>query len=165
MMIFGNNISTLPEYTVKERYLKLNGTGIFFEEYSGEIQSSEISHFLDTLITKNIPNIYNIIKEYNDSELLTFYDNNSKNLINMLGIDNKEDFLNFANKLQKCNIDFNSWESLQIMEETFSDESDIEGYSYVEYIVTYKNEKNVKFCLYVQKKDFSNKMYIVDIVN
>lgn len=150
-------------------YLRFGGLGVFFSsEYTGEYKTSDVSTYLDKLITKRIPKIYDMIEGYNEETLELFFEQNAKNLENMTGINNKEEFVKFAKLLQNANINFRQWDVVDALRETFKNESDKEGYAYIELMITYTNKKMVSktmnIGLYVAQFSDMNPPYIVKTV-
>ena len=155
----------LDEYDTKtDGILNLSGFGVFFDHYTGDLRSSEIAKGLKNITINKIPRIYNSIKDYNEAELVKFYEKNSNSIKNMVGIDNKDDFVKFAQGLQKAQVNYNSWDRLDILEDTFVDESDKDGYAYAEYEVAYINGTIIKFSAYINKSSTADVVYIINIV-
>ena len=150
--------------TKKDGILNLSGFGTFFDHYTGELKSSEIATGLKEITISKIPRIHKIIKGYNKEELETFFDNNGKSLKNMVGIDNKEDFVQFAQGLQKVKVDFNKWDRLDIITDTFVDVSTKEGYAYAEYEVKYQNDEKIKFSVYISRTATADVLYMVNVI-
>lgn len=150
--------------TKTDNILNLSGFGTFFDKYTGELKSSEIAKGLKEITINKIPRIYGMIEKYNKSELEKFFNNNSSSIRNMVGIDNQEDFVKFAQGLQNAKVDFNKWDRLDIVTDTFVDESDKDGYAYAEYEVTYINDTVLRFSVYVSKSSTDDVLYIVNVV-
>lgn len=146
-----------------ERHLHMNGTGVFFDKYTGDLKTSEITTVLEKIAVNYIPRVYNYTKDYNENELEVFFDNNAKNLKNMIGITDKEEFVKFAQALQKTGVDFDNWDLFDLLRETFVDESDKDGYSYAKFMITFRDKKKVTFDLYVARTNSAEIPYIVGI--
>ena len=145
--------------------LALSGFGVFFDKFSGDLMSSEILSEVKKMVVKHIPKMYNIIKEYDENELEIFYQNNAKNLKSMFGIQDVDTFKHFAKGLQAQITDLNRYVRLDVIKETFVDESDISGYAYAEFEVTYEDGTVIPFSLYVSKDSKSSVVYMVDILD
>lgn len=144
--------------------LNLSGFGIFFEKYSGELKSSEIASDLDSLTTDYLPNIYNKVKKYKNKKLEEYYNDNKNRIKKDLGIESFSEFSEFINKFKELGIDLNTWYRLDLIEETFKDQSDKSGYSYIEYEVSFKNDDKLRFSLYISKKSNKTPKYIINIL-
>lgn len=155
-------IETIQEEAM-ERHLQMNGTGVFFEKYTGEFKTSEVTTALEKIAVNYIPRVYNYTKDYDEQELEVFFDNNAKNLKNMLGITEKEEFVKFAQGLQDTKVDFNWWDKFDLLRETFVDESDKDGYSYAKFVITTRDGSEVTFDLYVSRTKSAEIPYIVSI--
>lgn len=149
-----------------ENELKFSGFGVFFDNFTGDSKSSEILSSVKTITVKYIPKLYDLIKKYNESELETFYNNNSKNIKTMFGIQNLDDFKKFAMSLQNklTNDNVRKFIRVDVNEDTFKDESDIPGYAYVEYSVTYEDNTVVNFLLYVARDKNNEVPNMVNVV-
>lgn len=147
-----------------DRYLQLSGFGVFFDKYKGELSSSDISSKLENITTKEIPELYDTVKEYDDDELKNYYNNNINNMKLLFGKSNYSEFLSFIELIKAQNIDLKTWERLDILKETFLSKCDKEGYSYVEYDVTYSNSGKIRFSLYISKSENQLPVCIIDIV-
>ena len=148
----------------KDGILNLSGFGVFFEKFTGELKSSEVAYKLEEIATKKIPRTYEYIKDYNDQELSTFYENNQKSIYNMYGIDNLDDFVKFANELQKVKKDnINDCYRLDLNVDTFLDESDKDGYASVEFKMSYINDSEINFIVYVAKSSNITPQYIIKV--
>lgn len=154
------------EDTKNDGILNLSGFGVFFDNYTGELMSSEIATGLKEITINKIPRIYKMIKDYNDSDLKIFYNNNKNSIQKMIGIDNEDDFVHFANGLKNSNVkNFGSWDRLDILTDTFKNDSDKNGYSYAEYEVTYKDNSIIRFSAYISKTSSNDVLYIINTVN
>lgn len=149
--------------TKNDGILNLSGFGTFFDYYTGDLMASEIATGLKEITINKIPRIYKAIKDYNKSELETFYNNNSNSIKNMVGIDNQEDFIKFALGLQEANVEFGKWDRLDIVTDSFKDESDKPGYAYSEYEVTYRNDNIIRFTGYIAKSSTTDVRYIINV--
>lgn len=149
---------------LKEKKLNLSGFGIFFDEYSGVQKASEVAKKLEEMTTTFIPEVYDIIKYYNDAKIEEYYQNNVDNVRIMFGIDNSKSFKKFAKGLQNAKVDFNEWERLDILQETFLNDSEKVGYAYTEYEVTYKNSTTIKFSLYINRLATEDIEYIINVL-
>lgn len=142
---------------------------------------TDVVHYLNRFTTRYISKIYDIIANYDVTTLGLFFNKNTNSIKNMLGISDKDEFIEFAQGLQRnykilqeINLSYKNWDYLDAAKNTFSEECDKEGYSYIEFIVTYTREKNgkdgidnsrtVKFGLYVSKLKSNNPQYIVKVI-
>lgn len=145
--------------------LNISGFGIFFEKYSGNLKSSEIAEHLDMITTTYLPEMFNQVKEYDTQQINEYYSNNADDIKDNLGIENVENFTSFLQKLKNLNEDLNSWYRLDLIKDTFTDESDKEDYAYVEYEVSLKNDNKLKFSLYISKSVTTKPTYIIDVID
>lgn len=145
--------------------LNLSGFGVFFEKYSGEFKSSEIASDLKTLTIEYIPNIYNTVKKYKDDKLEEYYNENKNRIKKNIGINDFSEFSLFINSLKESKIDLDTWYRLDLINETFNDDSDKKGYAYIEYEVSFKNDEKLKFSLYISKRKSKTPNYIISVIN
>ena len=144
--------------------LNLSGFGVFFEKYSGNLTTSEVSKKLDEITTTILPQIFETVKNYNENELTTYYNENAGMIKESFGIQSKEDFSKFIEKLKLTNLDLNTWYRLDLLKDTFVDISEKNMYSYVEYEVSFKNEQKIKFSLYISRNSNHEPLYIIDVI-
>lgn len=144
--------------------LLLNGLGIFSEKYSGEFKVTDVMKMLNTLAKEDLPDLYNNIKRYDDSKLEKYYTDNSTDIRKKIGKSDFKEFNEFAIKVQNSQVDFKDWDTLNIDKESFVNFSDKTGYAYVEYMISFKNDKNVRFSFYLAHKKSKNIPFIVDII-
>ena len=147
-----------------DNYLHLSGFGIFFEKAKGEISSTQVSNYLKTSITDYIPSMYDKIQKYNDDKLEEYYNSNKGEIEENLGKESYDDYLEFVKKIRNKNVDLNSWESLNIIKDSFVHDSDKKDYSYVQFDVTYLKGNKIRFSLYILKHGNNLPVYIIDIV-
>lgn len=159
------HVTELKSYTRTDRYLKLNGFGIFFEQYNGYLKTSEISGKLEKIITEKLPILYTQVKEYDRKELENYYNNHSKELESDFGITDVSLFVEFINNVKNTNIDVTTWNELNVLKENFKDSSEKNNYSYVEFDVMYENDNIIKYSLFVKKVQNAEPVYIIDVVN
>lgn len=148
----------------KDGILNLSGFGVFFDKYSGHLKSSEIANKLEEITTKSLPEMYDNIKEYDEINLEKYYSENSISIKGKYGIENFEEFLNFIVAIKETNIDLQTWDRLDILTDTYIDESNKADYAYVEYEVTYSNSKKIKFSLFISRKANVFPTYIIGLV-
>lgn len=144
--------------------LNLSGFGVFFDKYSGHLKSSDIAKKLEEIVTEKLPKTYSIVKDYDDTTLGSYYDKNENQIKINYGIESSEEFKNFISKIKQSNIDINQWYRLDILQDTFVDSSDLRGYSYVEFLVKFKSDQELRFSLYVAKTKNFVPTYLIDIV-
>lgn len=144
--------------------LNLSGFGVFFEKYSGDLKSSEIASDLDTLTTEYLPNMYQKLDKCNNRKIEEYYNDNKNRIKKNLGIVSLSDFSNFINKIKELKINLEDWYRLDLVKETFKDQSDKSGYAYIEYEVSFKNDDKLRFSLYISKKSNKTPKYIINIL-
>lgn len=142
--------------------LNLSGFGIFFEKYSGDFKSSEIASYLEKLTIETIPQIYKDTRRSKDNKIEEYYNENK--IKQKLGIMDASDFLKFINIIKNSKIDLDTWYRLDLVKETFENDSDKKGYAYIEYEVSFKNDDKLRFSLYVSKNKNKKPNYIINIV-
>lgn len=158
------HVTELKPYTRTDRYLKLSGFGIFFEQYNGYLKSSEISGVLEKIITNKLPKIYDDVKNYSENELESYYNENITTLKSDFGINDVTTFINFIEKIKKTNVDINTWNELDVIKESFIENSQKNNYSYAEFNVIYENNSIIKYSIFVKKVHNSEPVYILDVV-
>lgn len=165
LIYFFNKLSNSSQINAKsEGVLNLSGFGVFFDKYSGEFKSSEIAADLEDLTIEYIPKIYNNAKKLKDNKMEEYY-NESKNRIKKeIGINDYSEFSVFINALKETKIDLDTWYRLDIITESFIDDSDKIGYSYFEYEVSFKNDEKIKFSAYVSKRKSKTPNYIIKVI-
>ena len=145
----------------EDNVLNISGFGIFFEKYSGHLKSSEIAKKLDEITTKLLPSMFDEIKDYDDKQLENYYNSNNLVIIKDYGISDFNEFSIFIRSLKEVNVDLSTWYRLDLIKDTFKDNSDKEGYASIEYEVSFKNDQKIKFLLYVAKNASINPTYII----
>ena len=160
-----NEIAQVDMSLSYEDKLTYDGFEIFFSEFTGDLKSSEILKGVKKIITKYLPEMYDIIINYNDEELYTFYDNNGKSLNNMFGIQDADSLINFAKVLKNKETDIRKFLKITVEKDTFQNESNLEGYGYAEFYVTYEDGTLIKFSLYVSKDKRNKPIYIVNAID
>ena len=158
-----NSIADSNMGRTEEGQLLFSGLSVFIEKYNGEIQISDITKELNKIVKSRIPKTYNIIKDYNDSELEIFFQNNQKSLKNMYGIQSSEEFINFAKKLIEQDIEVEKYYKLVALVDTFVADSDKEGYSCIEIELEYEDGSKFPFVFYVTKFTNLEPNYIISI--
>lgn len=149
--------------TRTDRYLKLGGFGIFFEQYDGELTSSEISKKLEQMTTQTLPEVYAKVKDLNEKTRKDYFDNYSSEIESDFGIKEYNEFDNFIHKIEETGIDVEQWESLMVIKESFKNDSDVLDYAYVEYEVSYNNEQKITYSMYLSKVKTKKPNYIINI--
>lgn len=144
--------------------LNLSGFGVFFEKYSGDFKSSEIASNLQTLTIEYIPKMYNTVKKYKEDKLEEYYNENKNRIKKDIGINDFSEFSRFINLLKESKIDLDSWYRLDLIPESFENDSDKPGYAYAEYEVSFKNDDKLKFSLYVSKRKSKTPNYIINLI-
>ena len=144
--------------------LGLSGVGVFFDYYIGEFWASDIGTFLDDIYTNYIPLLYNQLKNADDDRIRNYYDSNDIDIRRLLGHANEEEFMTFIKDLQASGIDFNDWKSVHVLEDTFVNISDREGYAYCEYTFSTINDESLNFSLYVSHEKSKVPNFIITVI-
>ena len=156
LIYYLNKVSKVDHDDIKNNgVLNLSGFGVFFEKYSGDFKSSEVASNLQTLTIEYIPKMYNTVKKYNE---------NKNRIKKNIGINDFSEFSTFIDSLRESKIDLDSWYRLDLIQESFNDESDKPGYAYAEYEVSFKNDEKLKFSLYVSKRKSKTPNYIIKLI-
>lgn len=158
-----NSTIPLDRGRTEKGQLIFNGASVFVEMYNGELKLSEILKELNTIIKNRIPKTYNLIKNYDDNNLEIFFENNKRSLKNMYGVQTSEEFIELAKKLQEQSVDFYKYLKLNINSETFSNDCDKEGYSYVEAELEYEDGTILPMIIYIARFLDTEPNYIVKI--
>ena len=151
--------------TTEDDVLNLSGFGVFFDKYSGEYKSSEIASHLEGVFTEFIPKMFDEIKNYGPEELKKYYNTNSYDIKKELGQLDYTEFSSFVKKIQEKNIDLKKWDRLDILKDSFLDQSDKKGYAYSEFNVVYKDESVIHFSIYVSQKKSSYNEFIIKVID
>lgn len=144
--------------------LLLNGFGVFSEKYSGKLKTSQISEYFQKNIKEDLPNLYKEVKKYNEAKLKEYYEKNITYIKNNFGITNFEDFKKFSMKVQNINTNLEKWYKININKESFVDNSDLNGYSYVEYNVEYEDNSILNFSAYITQRKENKPIIIYNIL-
>lgn len=147
-----------------DHYLNLIGFGVFFEKSNGKISSSTVSKFLNENVTKYLPAMYGKVKNLNEKKLRKYFENNRNDIKDNLGITTFEDFSSFVQKLKDKKVNLSTGEKLEIIKDSFKIDSDKAEYSYVEYEVTYLNEKKILFSVYIEKDSDDVPFFIINVI-
>lgn len=142
--------------------LNFSGMGVFFDKYTGELKTSDVAFKIEDFVTKKLPRIYENIKDYSVDELYIFYQNNQKSIFNMCGIDNSDDFIKFGKNIQIGKNKLKDYYRVDVISDTFIDESAKEGYAYSEFTVSYIDDSEINFGIYVAKLSDVNPQYIIN---
>ena len=148
----------------EDNVLNLSGFGIFFDKYTGDLKSSEIAKGLEKIVTDQLPNMYNEVKNYNDDKLEKYYDENKMTIKRNYGIKNLNSFKTFIYAIRNSGVNLKQWYRLDIVTDKFVDKSDYNNYAYAEFTVSYKDDKELKFSLYVSKLENVNPTYMISII-
>lgn len=144
--------------------LLLNGFGVFSEKYSGKLKTSQISEYFQKNIKEDLPNLYKEVKKYNEAKLKEYYEKNITYIKSNFGITNFEDFKKFSMKVQNINTNLEKWYKININKESFVDNSDLNGYSYVEYNVEYEDNSILNFSAYITQRKENKPIIIYNIL-
>ena len=144
--------------------LLLNGFGVFSEKYSGKLKTSQISEYFQKNIKEDLPNLYKEVKKYNEAKLKEYYEKNITYIKNNFWITNFEDFKKFSMKVQNINTNLEKWYKININKESFVDNSDLNGYSYVEYNVEYEDNSILNFSAYITQRKENKPIIIYNIL-
>lgn len=148
----------------EKNQLLLSGVGVFSEKYTGKIKTTEITQKLQELTKQDIPDLYKEVKNYKDSKLQKYYEENSSDIKEKFGIQTADEFVEFIKGIKESNINLKTWYKLNVKSDTFIEKSEKSGYSYVEYDVSYgEDEEKITFALYIAERNITP-MYIIDIV-
>ena len=104
------------------------------------------------------------MKNYDEGDLEIYYNSNSDFIKQMLGIEDVSTFKQFVKNIKHRNIDLNNWYRLDLLKETFVNNTDKTNYAYIEYEVSFKNNEKIKYSLYVTKKENIKPAYIINII-
>lgn len=144
--------------------LLLNGFGVFSEKYSGNLKTSQISEYIQQNIKEELPNLYKNIKKCDEATLKEYYEENAMYIKSNFGITSFENFKDFSKKVQNVNVNLKKWYKVNINKETFMDNSDLKGYSYVEYDVEYEDNSILKFSAYITRRKENKPIIIYNIL-
>ena len=74
-----------------EGQLLLSGIGVFSEKYIGFLETSEITQRMQEFVKKDIPELYENIKAYDEQGLKKYYNENNLEIGNKFGLLNEDD--------------------------------------------------------------------------
>lgn len=151
--------------TKEDGILNFSGAGVFFDEYTGDFKASEVAKKLEDVTIIELPELVNTVGDYSEIQLIKYFYQNKKIIKETYGITNYTTFVDFINKINETGVDVNDWYRLDFDKETFLDTSDKNGYAYIEYSVSMKNNEKIKFSLYVAKSSSKAIPYIIDVIN
>lgn len=149
--------------TKEDGVLNLNGVGVFFDKYDGHLTSSKVAKKLDEITTTILPEMFKETKDLDEESLKKYYEQNTSTINLKLGISTFGKFSNFIQELKETNLELDTCYRLNVLKETFKNESDIPNYAYVEYEVVFKNEQKIRFFMYVAKTVTAVPEYMIDI--
>lgn len=150
--------------TKEDGVLNFSGVGVFFDIYTGDFKASDVAKKLEEVTTIYLPELINTVNDYNEMQLIKYFYQNQESIKKVYGITDYEIFIDFVNKINETGVDLNNWYRLDVDEETFIDNSDKKGYSYVQYSVSMKNDDMIYFSLYVSKSSKKSIPYIIDVI-
>ena len=142
--------------------LLLSNIGVFSEKYSGEYKTSEIMKKLQETTKENIPKLYKDVEKLSEEKIEEYYNNNKTNIKDNFGKNNYEEFKILVDELKKVEASLTNWDKLDVDAESFKEVSN--KYSYVEYVVTYDRDTEVRYAIYIAKKNITKPSFIIDIV-
>lgn len=146
--------------TTLEGQLLFSGMSVFSEKYIGDIKTSEITQRMQELIKKDIPELYEDIKKYDESKLKEYYSENTVEIKNKFGMQSENEFINFANVIKETDVDLNAWAKLKFNRESFIENSENTNYAYVEFEVIFKDEEKMTFSMYVANRKIMSPQFI-----
>lgn len=147
--------------TKMEGILELSGMSVFSEEYTGELESSEIRQKIQKFVKEDIPELHENIKRSNEKKLKEYYAENAKVIKNKFGIQSEAEFVDFASKINKSNINFNKWEKVEVKPESFVAKNEKDNYAYVEFDAIFENGNKMSFTLKIANKKTMTTKYIL----
>lgn len=152
------------EQQIKEnKVLSLTGFGVIFEQYEGDLTTGGFAVKLEEITTKHLPETYDEVKNYDEAKLKSYYIQNSSQIKSNFGITKFSQFSELIAKIKQTNIDIATWESLGIIKESLTNESDKSKYAYVEYEVTYENDQKIIYTAYLIKQKSNLPEYIIGV--
>lgn len=163
-MSYNDEAKVSADGRTENNQLLLNGFGVFSEKYSGNLKTSQISEYFQKNIKEDLPNLYKEVKKYNETKLKEYYEKNVTYIKSNFGITNFEEFKEFSRKVQNINTNLEKWYKININKESFVDNSDLKGYSYVEYNVEYEDDSILNFSAYITQRKENNPLIIYNIL-
>ena len=134
-----------------DRYLEFSGLGEIYEKSHRDLNTTNIMNYIEKTVCEVLPDFFEKVKNYDDSELEKYFDANKNSINEKFGITDKNVFINFINTLKNKNIDISTWADAIIVKGSFIAESDKENYSYFEFKVGYEKSNQITYGLYVLK--------------
>lgn len=147
-----------------EGQLLLSGISVFSEKYIGFFETSEITQRMQEFVKKDIPELYENIKDYDEQGLKKYYNENNLEIENKFGLLNEDEFMSFANMIKETEIDFSIWYKLKIDKESFIVQSENANYAYVEFEVIFEDEQKMRYFAYIANGSITTPQYIFGIL-
>ena len=117
--------------------------------YKGEVQASKISTKIRIVFESYISSISADIIGKTDTELGEYFDKDLERITYNLGITEKEEFVNFAKKLQALNCNLNEFNAITYLEGSYTID---EHGEYIEFKVEYDNQNSLRCKLQIIEK-------------
>lgn len=147
-----------------EGQLLLSGISVFSEKYIGFFETSEITQRMQEFVKKDIPELYENIKDYDEQGLKKYYNENNLEIENKFGLLNEDEFMSFANMIKETEIDFSIWYKLKVDKESFIVQSENANYAYVEFEVIFEDEQKMRYFAYIANGSITTPQYIFGIL-
>ena len=117
------------------------------------LSSAKVIDKLEEIITRYIPKLYNTIKDFQEDELKSYYEQNQKAINKMLTISSEEEFLELVNNLRNLQTEMDLYDYCEYLES--ESKIDLEGKSKniyeLVFNVYYRNGKSLRLCLNISK--------------
>lgn len=114
------------------------------------LTSTEVIARIEEIVTKYIPELYNITEDFKEDELRNYYKKNEKTINKKLSISSEDEFLELINDLKSLQTEIDSYDYCEYLED--ESEINIENKSYrLTFNVYFRNNKFFKFHLNINK--------------
>lgn len=156
--------STISEED-KAKYEKANKTMALENEteilknYTGDLATGLVNNKLSDLINGGFEKFYTDTEGMNKSTLAKYFDTNKDTIAMQTGLTTAEDFANFIKKIQIYQDKDISCEKVAVVEGSFAEAED--DYSRFDVKLSYDNEQELDFTVYLSNSDFRDTPIVV----
>lgn len=151
IMLLNNNFK---DKSVHDFTNVIGYTNSLDDVYFGKIPSYKIANKIQILFETYLPSISQELIGKNTEQLENYFDIDSERINMNIGIENKNEFVEFATGLQELKCDLSEFKEITYIENSYKKDND----ECIELEVRYKNDNKVKCKVYL-KQDTEGKVY------
>lgn len=152
MESYENALKEANEEFLEKKEIVPDNFNFLVRLYEGDVESSYIYSRIYQIVFETIPDIYNKFKDSDEEKIFNYYDENSENIFDELGIDNKEEFVKFVNVV--CNLNNIEYDSSIFDIKTLQNN---DRYSNLNLQINFKDENKIVFNLNIINKQEDGK--------